>query len=85
MEPPALPFPGFCRGSNCIISSKANHPFSIPYARILSLCIKVINIIHNICTKFGGIGTFFVDVFVGFSTKALLFIVSTYLENWLHV
>ena len=32
---------------------------------------KVINIIHNICTKFGGIGTFFVDVFVGFSTKAL--------------
>ncbi len=46
---------------------------------------KVINIIHNICTKFGGIGTFLWMFLWDSPQKHFLFIVSTYLENWLHV
>jgi hypothetical protein len=68
---PALPKTAICRKLFSLNSYPGHAVRRCIYAPILRLCIKVINIINNICTKKHKTGDFFVDIFGRLSTKPI--------------
>lgn len=62
--------------SVCIISYTCDTKNFRLYAEFLRLCIKVIHIIHNICTKFRNCGEIFVDILDNLST------ISTFIHSF---